>query len=912
MKFKSIISLLALALILSPLAFSQFSQSKETGAIVGTIMDEETTPLPGVNVSLSSPKLMGDRSTVTNTDGAYRFPALPPGTYSIRAELQGFATTVRENIRLNTTVRLTVDLTLKVSAIEEEITVIAISPTVDVKTSETASITLSDELLRGMPSSQFVPGLVNMAPGVNDGVAYGSSDSTGIAYQVDGVDVSDPEGGSAWAFLDYNIIEEAKIMGVGLNAEYGAFTGVIFNTITKSGGNDFSGHAELIYQDNKKGFWTAENNQDYIDDFPDDLESPTSGIFDTSFHLGGPIAKDKVWFFIGAQWYVSKEKAAGYLDPDGRVYEQPRFIAKISSQLSSKFNLMAYIEYDGYFGRNRRGGATHPTADTCVRQPSDEWLANFNLTAILSPNTFIDVKGTWFTGYYYLLTQIDDVTVPAVWSTEDWRWYDNTNWEYWADRGRAQVNASLSHYAEDFIQGNHDFKFGTELEYGRAHSWFSYTGYVEGIGSNVYIYDWYGYLYAYQYEGYDWDNDYTRNEWFIQDAWSITDNVTLNLGARYSMMRGRERGVSGTLYSANRLAPRVGFAWDIFGDHTTVLKAHYGQYTEAMYTGIFYQLNSSPDAWSDFVGWYEWDGVWYEMFRDEHNQVTQVDSLKHPYMDQYTVAVERELFKDASLGVTFIYRSWKDIMGTYDVLAEYELIPWEDYTGTTYNVWNLPVVEHQYVQANIKKGDPYIPDDAYRTYRGLQLTFTKRFSNRWQLIASYVLSETKGTMDNSFGEDIGWHGKDNPNNWINAKGNVTYDPTHMIKLQGSYVLPLDIHFNASFSYITGNTWTHRARFSGLGQGRVTINAEPRGSRRYDDQMNLDLRLEKTFTFADKYRVGLMIDIFNVFNDNTITSWGTIAGSSWNPDDPEAPGPNGHDIYNLVDPRSVRLGIRLFF
>jgi hypothetical protein len=77
-------------------------------------------------------------------------------------------------------------------------------------------------------------------------------------------------------------------------------------------------------------------------------------------------------------------------------------------------------------------------------------------------------------------------------------------------------------------------------------------------------------------------------------------------------------------------------------------------------------------------------------------------------------------------------------------------------------------------------------------------------------------------------------------------------------------------------------------------------------------MTLDLRLEKTVTFAGKYRVGFMMDIFNVFNDNTITSWGSIAGLSWNPDDPNALGPDGHDVYGLVSPRAIRFGIRLFF
>jgi len=192
MKIKSIVVLLAFLLILSPLVFSQ---SKETGAIVGTIADDEGTPLPGVTVTLTSPALMGEKSIITDVEGQYRFPALRPGLYAVKASLPGFTTVIREEIRLTTTVRLTVDMTLRVSTIEEEVTVIAESPTVDVKTSETSSVTLSDEMLRAMPTSQFVTGIVNLAPGVTSEVAYGASSDTGISYQIDGVDVSDPEAG---------------------------------------------------------------------------------------------------------------------------------------------------------------------------------------------------------------------------------------------------------------------------------------------------------------------------------------------------------------------------------------------------------------------------------------------------------------------------------------------------------------------------------------------------------------------------------------------------------------------------------------------------------------------------------------------------------------------------------------------
>jgi len=913
MKIKSLISLCAILLIFSPLALSQ---SKYTGAIVGTVTDEEGTPLPGVTVTLTGPNIMGPRTAITDAEGRYRFPALPPGTYVVKVELEGFTTVIRENLRLHTTIRLTVDLTMKIGTVEEEITVIAVSPTVDVKTSETASVTLSDEILRNMPTSQFVTGIVNLAPGVSGNVAYGASSGTGISYQVDGVDVSDPDAGTAWVFLDYNIVEEAKIMGIGLNAEYGAFTGVIFNTITKSGGNEFSGHGEFIYQHTEKGFWTAENNKEYIDDFPG-LTTPIAGLVDRSAHLGGPIQKDKIWFFLGGQYYRSKNRPTGLQEPHWRDYKQPRAFFKITSQPSSTINLMAFYEYDAYNGINRATGVRNPVPETGVKQDSPDHVGNFDLTAIFSPNTFLDVKGAFFIGFYYLDPQAENwETTPAYWSAEDYRWYDNSSWWYKADRKRYQANAGLSHYAEDFIKGNHDFKFGTEFEYGWTRDRSGFTGYVEGIGSHAYIYDWYGSLYAYQYDGYDMDTSYTRTEFYAQDAWSISDNLTLNFGLRYSMMRGNVKDISEAVYKTSRFSPRLGFAWDIFGDHTTVFKAHYGQYTEAMFSRIHNRLNPS-DHFSDFVGYEQVGGVWQEMWTISPEQLYRLaDDIKHPYLDQFSVGIERELFKDASLGVSFIYRNWKNIIGVWDTKADYTTRTVQDpYTTATYTVYDIVNRgDYAYVIGNFKKGDPWILDDPYRKYWAIDVRFQKRFSNRWQLLASYIYSRCTGTINTGGADDIGSAGRSyDPNYWTNRDGNSSNDPTHFLRLYGSYIFPLDIHFNAAFNWRSGNRWTRQARYR-LEQRRWYIYTEMRGSNRYPSQWNLDLRLEKTFTFAEKYRVGLMMDIFNVFNSDTVTDWGDAAGYDWKPHEYEsgAPGPDGHKIYGLVSPRAIRLGIRFFF
>jgi hypothetical protein len=888
------------------------SQSKETGAIQGYISDEEGAPLPGVTVTLTSPNMIGVRTAVTDSEGYFRFPALPPGLFEIKAELPGFTTVVQKNIRLHTTETLTIDLTMRPTAIEEEITVIGKAPTIDVKSTETASVTLTDELLRNVPYSQFTVHIVELAPAVFNRTAYGASSSTGIAWQVDGVDVSDPEGGTAWVFLDHNIVEEAKIMGVGLPAEYGAFTGVIFNLITKSGGNEFSGHFEFDYQGKKdewpKGFWQTENNQKYIDDFPK-LTSPLQKLLDANAHIGGPIKKDKVWFYLGAQWYRSWRYPTGF--PEAVDYKQPRAFVKITAQATPSTNINTFFEYDAYDGINR-GARANVSPEATVTQDSPDYTGNFSLTHIFSPKTFMDFKVAFFTGYYYLDPEVGKDISGHFDLAKNWL-HTSAGWFYYADRARYQANMSVTHYAEDFIKGDHDFKFGVEFEHGRVRNRFGYTG-----PNHMFYLDFYGPYLAYQYEGYDTNTRYTRVEGFAQDAWKISDRLNLNLGVRFSQMYGTIKDVEGTVYKTFRIAPRIGFTFDIFGDHTTVFKAHYGQYTEGMYAAIHSDLNP-PEAFSDFVG-YWWSGTqWVEWFRIKYEQLYEMaDDIKHPYMDQFTLSIERELFTDASLTLSFIYRKWHNIIGRIDTLAQYEKTTvYDPETGVPYTAYNQTNVgQHHYVIDNLEKGLPWILDDAYRKYWGIEILFNKRFSNKWQLVASYVYGEATGTIDNYAYDDIGYSGYGrrrpwDPNYWLNAEGHCSNDPTHMLKIQGTYILPFDIAFTAYFRAITGRAWTRTYRVR-LAQGYRDIFTEPRGSHHYPMQKILDIRLEKIFTLAEKYRLGIIFDVFNVFNDDTILRWGTRvgAGADWKPG--QWPSTNGHYLYSIVRPRQARVGIRLMF
>lgn len=914
---KTLLLALIAVFLLAPLTFSQ---SKETGALRGVIMDDQNTPLPGVGVTLTGRNLMGVRTAVTDANGEFRFPALPPGEYQITAELQGFGTVVRENIRLTTTVTLSVDIEMQVTAVEEEIVVIGRSPTVDVRSTEMASVTLSNEILRNIPYSQFTADIVNMAPGVHDEVAFGASSDTGIAYSMDGVNVADPEAGSAWVFLDHNIIEEAKVMGLGLPAEYGNFTGVIFNLVTKSGGNEFSGHFEFDYQgkadDKPKGFWQTENNSFYADDFPE-VTSPLEKLVDFSGHLGGPIIRDKLWFYLGLQWYRTWDYPTGF--PEPQDYKQPHGFLKITSQLSPKTNLMGSVQVDSYNGINRYG-AYWVSPEATVNQESPEVVGNFTLTHIFNSNTFFDLKGAFFWGYYYLEPE-GGRDVSGRYDLNQDLLVDNWMAYGMFDRWRYQANASVTHYAEDFIAGSHDFKFGVEIEHSRVRNRYGYNGenhfyYIDYVGYGPYGYYYTGNYLAYQWEGYDTQTRYTRIEGFAQDSWQVTKQLNISAGLRLSQFWGMVEGINGNVYSNFRLAPRIGFTFDIFGDKKTILKAHYGQFTEAMLTKMIDRLNP-VDVFSDFVSYY-WDVIgeeWIEFARDVPVAYVKDPNLKHPSMIQFTAGIERELFQDTSISLSFISRNWKNIIGVYDRATDYDLIDFYDEDlDQTFQLYERTSGDaHDYVLANLKYGNPWILLDPLRKYTGIEFLFNKRFSNRWQLIASYVFGKAKGTVDNSFAADLGgWSDSTaDPNSWINAEGTLTNDPTHMIKLQGTYVLPFDINFNFYFRAITGDSWTTRYRTSRLAQGRVTIFTEPRGSNHYPMQKTLDLRLEKIFNLAGRYRLGILVDVFNVFNDDTIRRWGTILGYDYFTDG-TWPSTSGHQLSSLALPRRARIGVRIMF
>ncbi len=239
--------LLVLALIVIASAAPAVALSQTlTGTIQGKITDEQGGVLPGASVTLVGKT--GTQTQVTDTKGEFRFVALSPGDYDVKAELQGFKPKGETGIDVGANRTIEVRLALSVGGLSETVEVTASAVTVDTKTTATDT-NIGSNLLFAMPISRTNAAVntLNYAPGVNSGAAFGGNADYGNALLLDGVDTRDPEGGSAWTFFNYNIIEEVQIGGLGQPAEYGGFTGAVVNTITKSGGNRFSTLFEMRY-----------------------------------------------------------------------------------------------------------------------------------------------------------------------------------------------------------------------------------------------------------------------------------------------------------------------------------------------------------------------------------------------------------------------------------------------------------------------------------------------------------------------------------------------------------------------------------------------------------------------------------------------------------------------------------------
>src|SRR3954452_13862624 len=224
---------------------------EQTGSIVGVVKDSSGAVLPGVTVEARSPSAVGVSTATSDSNGSYRFPALPPGAYEVSASLQSFVPAKVTDAGVTLGKQLTIDLVLKLAGVSESVTVTGESPLIDVKQNATFA-TIQRETIERMPKGRDFQSILKTAPGAQQETKSGGIQIDGASgsenrFIIDGIDTTNLQTGVAGKTMLLDFVNEVQVKSSGYNAEFGGATGGVVSVLTKSGSNNFKGQAGTYF-----------------------------------------------------------------------------------------------------------------------------------------------------------------------------------------------------------------------------------------------------------------------------------------------------------------------------------------------------------------------------------------------------------------------------------------------------------------------------------------------------------------------------------------------------------------------------------------------------------------------------------------------------------------------------------------
>lgn len=924
---------------------------QRTGNIYGSVADENKAPLPGILVTLSG-DLVGKMTTITNNNGNFRFLSLSPGMYTVTAELEGFARLIRKNIRVQVGGNITLNLTLVPKKLEEEVVVSAAPTAIDTKQTSHAT-NMTREEMQAVPTARDPWAIMELAPGTSMGtVNVGGSESgqqpgfvsrssgrSSANWNMDGINITDAAStGASPAYYDFDAFEEVQVQTAANDIT--AFTaGLQINFVTKRGGNKFGGGGRFYFED--KSF-QGENTPEGFD--PDLVGNSMDGLYDYGANVGGPIIKDKLWFWIsGSIQDIRKITLTG----DPLVQKLINAELKMNTILGAH-RLEGFLTYSESRKDGRLASSSRPLdayeARYIQRKPKpfiklqDEFIAGESL--------FLSAKVSYFGGGFKLspigglgITHYDSSVKRYL---EHYQQTDYIRPQYFA-----QLTGNL--FAENFLGSSHEFKFGVE---------FKRNNIIQDRDKYPQRLYWRDYdagtaRYAYIYRPKDYYDVYVdRLGFYLQDSVTL-GRVTLLAALRYDYQTGGSNAIDvggssvdwageyqlpGVSIDAKKLnfgwntfSPRLGLIYDIFGTGKTVFKINFG----------IYGTNLPDDYAADLgntYGYYYWK--WSDdngdrmvqpdelgstapyrkrdYFNDEDPANLFDSALESPLTLDITAGVEHELFEDVAAGVKVIYRKNYRDTWTLDYVEDGADIrrpmpsdwvvgghipdehgghPWYELTGDL-DQSTTPWTEQQ--------------PDWYSRYIGFEVNFKKRMSSSspWMLNGSFTFANWKqfyptraSYNDPTNHEPVDMYDGHYSGSSQTGTGAVI-NPRWLAKLGFAVRLPLDINFGGTLSAREGFLTPRYYRVDDGDRNGVTNDAvvriAPFGTHRLPNFFMLNLRLDRAFKF-NNVRVTLSLDLFNVFNANTTLD-----------EEYEVNASNYLQIQQIVSPRIFRLGVRLNF
>ncbi|HLP62013.1 MAG TPA: TonB-dependent receptor [Candidatus Deferrimicrobium sp.] len=457
-----------------------FGQSVQTGAISGKVTDPEGGALSGITVTLKSPALVVPQmTTITNTAGVYRYPALPPGLYEITFSLEGMTTIIRKDIIVSLGKSVTVDVEMALKTQQETVIVSGKAPTVDRQTT-TKTANLDIQFLEYIPTLRTLGSYLNITPGATaDSVHGGSVRDT--SYNLDGLNLSDPSVGGQGVSFGLDIMEEISVENGGLAAEYGQARGAVLNIVSKSGGNNFSGSASVYFR-------AQDLQSDNTQDTP--LAGQKSGYkyeWEPSLTLGGPISKDKVWFFVNLSFNKRAQMVSGYPYDKGLGNEtpvddfRPYPYIKITYQ-PNQANKITFSYNFSDIRRNHRGASRYQTELGTYKQTTPSHVFNLNWTRSFGANFFMNFK---VGGYHSIFNMLRKGTAPSFYSYDTGLYTGPAPYDDLNPRHRFQFNTDGTIFVDN-MAGSHEIKFGAEFLYAWTGRSQIYSDVTDAYGFHLY------------------------------------------------------------------------------------------------------------------------------------------------------------------------------------------------------------------------------------------------------------------------------------------------------------------------------------------------------------------------------------------------------------------------------------------
>ena len=589
-------------------ALPAHGQGYPTGKLTGRVMSEGQ-PLAGVAVTVTSPNLQGERSTTTSTAGEYLFPSLPPGSYSVTFEMQGMETIHRE-IMLSAAQTATLEAEMRLVAVTEEITVTGTYETI----SETpqAATTYTKQLVDELPAGRTVNQIVALSPGVlpngpskNNETGLGNLTISGAPttenlFLLNGVVLNENIRGQAFDLFIEDAIEQTTTATGAISSEYGRFSGGVVNVVTKSGGNDFSGSFRTSFTNQK---WEEKTSL---------TTTQTDDIIPTyEATLGGPILRDRIWFFgAGRDRELSETRFTQSFPRENppinpiayeRLVDQQRYEGKLTATITPRHTLLGtYSKVDETEAGNTFGAILD--RDSIVTRDLPQELFSVNYTGVITDNLLLTAQYSErefsFVNSGARSRDLLTGTLLLDRARGSARYHSPTFCGVCTPEGRDNENLLLkgSYFLSTDSLGSHDIVGGydsfTDIRSANNHqsgSDWRVIGTTSIIRSDdifpVFNNDGSTTI---QFNPIFQETRGTAFEtisYYVNDTWRLSNRVILNLGLRYDANDGEDASGKKVADDSN-VSPRLAATFDPRGNGALQVHASYGQYVAALANSI--------------------------------------------------------------------------------------------------------------------------------------------------------------------------------------------------------------------------------------------------------------------------------------------------------------------------------------